>query len=457
VPFGGKASKWHRSVTSVTQTTASSGGTVVSNGGATVTVSGIAWSTTANPTTANTKTTDGWAIGGPWADSMTGLIPNTTYHVRAYATNSVGTAYGADVTFTTATATCTLPWGGSIASGSSATAYQAASVISPLACTSQSRTCTNGVLSGTYTNQSCSVIPAPCTLPWGGLIASGNSTTAYQASSVTAPATCTSQSRTCTNGTLSGTYANQGCVVNPATAIPTVTTRSVTSVTQTTASSGGTVVSNGGATVTVSGIAWSTTANPTTANTKTTDGWAIGGPWADSMTGLIPNTTYHVRAYATNSVGTAYGADVTFTTATATCTLPWGGSIASGSSATAYQAASVISPLACTSQSRTCTNGVLSGTYTNQSCSVIPAPCTLPWGGLIASGNSTTAYQASSVTAPATCTSQSRTCTNGTLSGTYTNQSCVVNPASACGDGICNAPENPLTCPQDCKVKYQQF
>ena len=96
---------------------------------------------------------------------------------------------------------------------------------------------------------------------------------------------------------------------------PTVTTSSVTGVTQTTASSGGTVVSDGGATVTVSGIAWSTSVNPTTANPKTTTGWAIGGPWTDSMTGLAANTTYHVRAYATNSVGTAYGADVVFTTA----------------------------------------------------------------------------------------------------------------------------------------------
>ena len=154
------------------------------------------------------------------------------------------------------------------------------------------------------------------------------------------------------------------------------------------------------------------------------------------------------------------GGMITFSgtyTALASCPLPWGGSIASGNSTTAYQSASVMSPLACTSQSRLCTNGTLAGTYANQNCSVIPATCTLPWGGSIASGNSTTAYQSASVMSPLACTSQSRLCTNGTLTGTYANQSCVVNPASVCSNGICEAGENPLTCPQDCKVKIKQF
>lgn len=107
---------------------------------------------------------------------------------------------------------------------------------------------------------------------------------------------------------------------------PTVTTSRVTNITQTTAASGGTITSNGGATINVSGIVWSTTANPTYAgggpstgpSGQTTDGWATGGPWTDSMSGLTANTTYHVRAYAQNSVGTSYGNDVAFTTSTAT-------------------------------------------------------------------------------------------------------------------------------------------
>ena len=90
--------------TSITTTTAVGSGNISSNGGATVTVSGLVWDTSINPTIAlSTKTTDGWAIGGPWTsiNPMTGLTAGTLYHYRAYATNSAGTSYGADVTFTT--------------------------------------------------------------------------------------------------------------------------------------------------------------------------------------------------------------------------------------------------------------------------------------------------------------------------------------------------------------------
>lgn len=100
---------------------------------------------------------------------------------------------------------------------------------------------------------------------------------------------------------------------------PTVTTNSITNKTQTTATSGGNVTSNGGSIVTVGGIVWSTSAIPTTGvptlPTKTVNSnWADYSTWADNMTGLTSNTLYHVRAYATNSVGTSYGPDVQFTT-----------------------------------------------------------------------------------------------------------------------------------------------
>jgi hypothetical protein len=97
---------------------------------------------------------------------------------------------------------------------------------------------------------------------------------------------------------------------------PTVTTTAVTSITTTTAASGGNVTADGGASVTARGVCWSTSANPTTANTKTTNGTGTG-TFTSSLTGLTSNTLYHVRAYATNSVSTSYGADVQFTTATA--------------------------------------------------------------------------------------------------------------------------------------------
>ena len=162
----------------------------------------MCWSTSADPTTADSKTTDGTGTGS-FTSSITGLSPNTTYYVRAYATNGDSvTGYGDNKEFTT------------------------------------------------------------------------SSTTA-----------------------------------------PTVTTTDVSSITTTTASSGGDVTSEGSAAVTARGVCWSTSADPTTADSKTTDGTGTGS-FTSSITGLSPNTTYYVRAYATNSDGiTGYGSDKTFTTA----------------------------------------------------------------------------------------------------------------------------------------------
>ena len=86
-------------VTNITQTTATSGGTVTSDGGATVTARGVCWNTSSNPTTANSHTTDGSGTG-TFVSNLTGLTPLTLYYVRAYATNSVGTAYGNELSFT---------------------------------------------------------------------------------------------------------------------------------------------------------------------------------------------------------------------------------------------------------------------------------------------------------------------------------------------------------------------
>ncbi|MGA6193603.1 S-layer homology domain-containing protein [Lysinibacillus sp. NPDC101784] len=95
---------------------------------------------------------------------------------------------------------------------------------------------------------------------------------------------------------------------------PTVTTNTIPSnVTTTGATVGGYVTADGGAIVTERGIVYATTANPTTINSKITITGTTGTFTAD-LSGLNPNTTYHYRAYATNSVGTSYGSDQTFTT-----------------------------------------------------------------------------------------------------------------------------------------------
>jgi len=94
---------------------------------------------------------------------------------------------------------------------------------------------------------------------------------------------------------------------------PTVSTTAVTSVTETNAISGGDITSEGTSAVTARGICWGAVANPTTADSKTSDGTGTG-TFTSSITGLAPGTLYHIRAYATNAEGTSYGTDVTFST-----------------------------------------------------------------------------------------------------------------------------------------------
>ena len=101
-------------------------------------------------------------------------------------------------------------------------------------------------------------------------------------------------------------------VVNPVVA-PTVTTAAISAIDKTTATGGGNVTADGGATVTERGICWGTSQNPTVSGSHTTDGTGTGS-FTSAMTGLTANTTYYVRAYATNSAGTAYGEEVSFTT-----------------------------------------------------------------------------------------------------------------------------------------------
>lgn len=96
--------------------------------------------------------------------------------------------------------------------------------------------------------------------------------------------------------------------------VPTVTTTAtITTNGTTTAAWGGEVTSDGGEPVTQKGIVWNTSAEPTIDNNKTEEG-AGTGAITGNMTGLTPNTGYYVRAYATNSVGTAYGDQREFTT-----------------------------------------------------------------------------------------------------------------------------------------------
>ena len=114
--------------------------------------------------------------------------------------------------------------------------------------------------------------------------------------------------------TASNTYTTKFVFRKQVDSAPVLSTTAIAGLTQTTASSGGNITNDGGHAVTERGVCWSTSASPTVAlTTKTSDGTGAG-IFSSNITGLLPSTTYFVRAYAVNSLGTSYGVERTFTT-----------------------------------------------------------------------------------------------------------------------------------------------
>jgi len=165
---------------------------------------------------------------------------------------------------------------------------------------------------------------------WGSTITYGNSTPVTSAGSGSTAINVSANISGLTAGTTyhfrvvgdnsDGTTDGNDMTFIPGGAI--VTTTPASAITTTTATAGGTISTDGGAAVTARGTCWSTSANPTISGNHTSDG-SGSGTFTSSLTGLNANTTYHIRAYATNSVGTWYGADLTFNTLCAIYSLPF--------------------------------------------------------------------------------------------------------------------------------------
>jgi uncharacterized protein (TIGR02145 family) len=393
------------SVTEVTTSSAKVNGEVTNEGNGTVSERGICWGTSANPTIAGSHNASGTGLGTFTVD-ITGLTGNTTYHVRAYATNEAGTAYGSDVSFTTpitvsdvdgntykAVTIGTQVW---MAENLKTTRLNDGSAIPLVTLASEWKNLSTpaycwydntigykdyfGGLYNWYVVETGKLCPSGWHVPsdwewkelemflgmtlaeadqtgWRG---SGIGTMLKSTSGWSTNGTNTSGFTGLPGGDRSGAdgafnYVNEygywwstsagsltnysmmrdlgnvstvgrysfsnkmglsvRCLKGSVETVPIVSTNSISSITANSSVCGGNVSADGGASVTARGVCWSTSPNPTVdLTTKTTDG-AGTGSFTSSITGLTPGTKYYVRAYATNSVGTAYGEEVNFTTA----------------------------------------------------------------------------------------------------------------------------------------------
>lgn len=381
---------------SVTATTAKTGGNITSDGGGIISIRGVCYGTSPNPTIAGTKTNDGTDTG-IFTSNLSGLTPNTTYYIRAYATNNKGTSYGNEITFKTyfgevtdidGNIYLTVKIGNQVwmAEDLKVTKYNDGSIIPNVTNNSAWASLTSGaycsynndinykniygLIYNWYAINTGRLAPegwhVATDAEWttlsnylGGEVVAGgklkeSGTSRWQSPNggatnetgfTSLPGGLRNDNGTfagistlgywwCSteynagiswnrwtnnsNSALSRTNGNKTygfyirCILG-ALSPPSVSSTAISNITATSATSGGNIANDGGSPVTARGVCWSTSQNPTTENSKTTDGTGIGS-FSSSITGLTANTTYYVRAYAVNSQGTAYGNQVSFTT-----------------------------------------------------------------------------------------------------------------------------------------------
>jgi hypothetical protein len=284
----------------VTANSATIGGNVVASGGINVTARGICWSPNQNPIITDPKTTDGTGLGY-FTSTMTGLVAGTTYYARAYATNSIATNYGNQVTVP-AVLTVVIP---------TVTTTAATNITSSAATTGGNVTATGGAeitARGVCwsINQNPTIADSKTT--------DGTGTGSYP-SQITSLASGTYYARAyATNSTGTG-YGTQ-ITITTTKIIPQLTTKPITEISAMGGVSGGTISTAGNGTISERGICWSESPNPTIADYKTISP-ATTLSFVAAITRAKPNTTYYIKAYATNEIGTGYGDQKTFITSDA--------------------------------------------------------------------------------------------------------------------------------------------
>jgi uncharacterized protein (TIGR02145 family) len=292
-------------VTAITASTASGGGTISSDGGAAITVRGVCWGLTEGPTTSDTKTSDGTGKG-QFTSSLTGLAAGTSYHIRAYATNSAGTAYGEDMTFVT------------LGQAPLATTLAATNITS-----------SGATLNGTITAND---LATTVTFEYG-------TTTSYGLTANATPSEVTGNAATNASANISGlspgvTYHFRIKAINSlgtvygsdltfmtSASVPIATTMAASNTTSSGATLNGNVNANGAATTISFEYGLTASYGQTVSGVPSQIPATYNVAVYAAVSGLSSSTTYHFRVKAVNSAGTSYGSDLTFTTSGGTTTV----------------------------------------------------------------------------------------------------------------------------------------
>jgi hypothetical protein len=280
----------------VTSEAALAAGAVMDQGAAEVSDRGLCWSTSNNPTIEGDHMSAGSGLGG-FEEFISGLTPDTAYHLRAYGLNEYGVGYGADISFKTQPP-------------SLATVYTA----DPLDITAGSAT-----LGGEVTKQGADPVlergvvwdssPHPNLKNQRSEMGSGTGQFSQNLTGFAAETTYYLRAYAIND---SGHAFGQEKVFTASDdALPRVITTAPHGETAVSALSGGYVTYGGKSPVTARGVCWSTAPNPDLSGAHTEDGQDMGRFYS-AITGLSRESGYYVRAYATNHAGTSYGEEYFF-------------------------------------------------------------------------------------------------------------------------------------------------
>jgi len=291
-------------ISEITDTSATGGGNVTDDGGVDVTARGVVWGEASGPTIENNDgfTEDGTGTG-EFTSSLTNLTANTTYYVKAYATNSQGTAYGVEKSFTTTGGTLPTVVTGIV---QNVTNNSAECINNNITDDGGEPVTARGLVWGTMfeptleNNEGFRLEGGMGTGTFSVTMESLSRVTDYY---VRAYATNSA-------GTAYGLSTYFKTLPDP----PTVNTADITNISAHIATGGGEVIDDGGADAVYVGIVWSTSPNPDINNYE--GFWSsMGNPFEAFLSGLDPETTYYVRAFANNSGALyVYGEEKTFTT-----------------------------------------------------------------------------------------------------------------------------------------------